>query len=65
LILLHSDGRESTCHGEVWFFVDEGSVVIATGKDRWKTRALRSGRDRARIWADGSCVLIRYTPISA
>jgi len=45
--------------------VDEGSVVIATGKDRWKTRALRSGRDRARIWADGSCVLIRYTPISA
>jgi len=47
---LHSDGRESSCHGEVWYCVDEGGVLIGTGKDGWKARALGSGRDEARIW---------------
>jgi hypothetical protein len=47
---LHADGRESSCHGEVWFFEDRGSVVIVTAKDRWKARALRTGRHRARLW---------------
>ena len=29
---------------------DQGSVVLATASKSWKARALRSGRDRARIW---------------
>jgi hypothetical protein len=47
---LQANGSESRCHGEVWYFVDGGHVVIATGSDRWKSRALKKGRDRARIW---------------
>jgi hypothetical protein len=47
---LNPDGKESRCHGEVWYFVDGDDVVIATAVDRWKARAVRSGRDRARIW---------------
>ena len=47
---LLSDGRESRCHGEVWFFFDEGDVVICTGRTTWKGRALEGGKDRARIW---------------
>lgn len=47
---LHRDGRESSCHGEVWFFWDRGSVLISTATKTWKARALNSGRDRARIW---------------
>ncbi len=47
---LLADGSESRCHGEVWFFGDGEDVVVATGKDAWKARALRGGLDRARIW---------------
>ncbi len=47
---LLADGRESSCHGEVWYFVDGGDVVLATASDGWKARALASGRDRARLW---------------
>ena len=47
---LRSDGRESRCHGEVWFFEDAGDVVIGTGRDRWKGRAVAAGLDRARVW---------------
>jgi hypothetical protein len=47
---LKADGSESSCHGEVWFTFDEGDVLIATGSDRWKTRALDKGWSRARIW---------------
>lgn len=47
---LAKDGRESRCHGEVWFFVDAGDVVIATGAKTWKARAIAAGRDRARVW---------------
>lgn len=43
-------GDESRCHGEVWFFVDQGDVVIFASKDSWKARALSLGRNRARIW---------------
>ncbi len=32
---LLADGKESRCHGEVWFFFDGGDVVIATSKDSW------------------------------
>jgi hypothetical protein len=47
---LRSDGSESTCHAEVWFGWIEGAVVLITGADRWKSRALARGLDRARIW---------------
>jgi hypothetical protein len=47
---LLADGRESRCHGEVWYFADGGDAVLATSRDGWKARALRRGRDRARLW---------------
>jgi hypothetical protein len=47
---LVSGGRESTCHAEVWFAWLDGSVVLITGSERWKARALTRGFDRARIW---------------
>ncbi len=47
---LLKDGSESRCHGEVWFFVDGGDVVLATATKTWKARAVQAGRDRARIW---------------
>lgn len=47
---LLADGAESTCHGEVWFGWIDGSVLVITGAERWKSRALKQGLDRARIW---------------
>ncbi|MFP6640439.1 MAG: hypothetical protein VCC04_09365 [Myxococcota bacterium] len=47
---LLAGGGESRCHGEVWFFDDEGDVVIFASKESWKVRALALGRDQARIW---------------
>jgi hypothetical protein len=47
---LRPSGRESSCHGEVWFFEDRGDVVIITGNDAWKARALRQGWAEARLW---------------
>ena len=47
---LRSDGRESTCHGEVWFGWIDGAVIVITGSTRWKARSLTVGLDRARIW---------------
>jgi hypothetical protein len=47
---IRSDGRESKCHGEVWFTFDQGDVLICTSRTTWKAKALEAGRDRARIW---------------
>src|SRR5262247_3112229 len=47
---LKKDGAESRCHGEVWFFLDQGDVVLATSVSSWKARALGLGRKQARIW---------------
>ena len=47
---LRSDGRESTCHGEVWFAWLDGAVVVNTATTTWKARSLQRGLDRARIW---------------
>ena len=47
---LRADGRESRCHGEVWYFWDRGAVVIATATGGWKVRAVKGGKDKARIW---------------
>lgn len=47
---LRSNGNESTCHGEVWFGWLDDRVVVITGTERWKARALGRGLDRAQIW---------------
>ncbi len=47
---LKPDGGESTCHGEVWFTTQDEDVLLATGNDTWKARALARGWTRARIW---------------
>jgi hypothetical protein len=47
---LRSDGRESTCHGEVWYAWLDGAVVVNTAAKTWKSRSLKRGLDRARIW---------------
>lgn len=47
---LLGNGQESTCHGEVWYGWIDGGVVIITGSDRWKARAIDRELDKARIW---------------
>jgi hypothetical protein len=49
---LRSDGNESQCHAEVWYFWDAQtrSVVLATGSETWKAKAVERGLDRARLW---------------
>lgn len=47
---LLGDGKESTCHGEVWYGWLDGAVVITAASDRWKARAIDRGLDTARIW---------------
>jgi len=47
---LKSDGRESSCHAEVWYFWDRDAVVIATATKGWKARAVKGGKDKARLW---------------
>src|SRR5262249_45374623 len=39
---LKKDGKESQCHGEVWYFFDKGDVVIGTATKGWKTRAVKA-----------------------
>jgi len=48
---INSNGRESRCHGEVWFGFIDDSVVLITSTQSWKVRALVRGRNRARVWA--------------
>jgi hypothetical protein len=47
---LRRDGRESTCHGEVWYGWLDGSVLLTTAKRSWKARSAEGGLDRARLW---------------
>ncbi len=47
---LRSNGRESTCHGEVWYAWLDDTVVLITASTTWKGRALARGLDGARIW---------------
>ena len=50
---LHRDGRESTCHAEVWYGWLDDAVVLITSKDSWKARSVTRGLDRARLWVGG------------
>lgn len=47
---LKSNGDESECHGEVWYAWLDGAVVVTVPTDRWKSRSIDRGLDRARIW---------------
>ena len=47
---LRSDGRASTCHGEVWFAWLDGAVLTTTSAKSWKSIAFGKGLDRARVW---------------
>jgi len=45
-----ADGRESTCHGEVWFVHRNREIFVITKSDAWRAEALRRGLRRAAIW---------------
>lgn len=45
-----SNGKESRCHGEVWFAWIDSRIVIVTARDSWKYRALAAGLDKAYLW---------------
>lgn len=47
---LRSNGQESRCHSEVWYGWLDGAVVVITARKSWKTRAMRLGLTRTRIW---------------
>lgn len=45
-----SGGRESACHGEVWFVHHAQEVFVVTQHDAWRAEAVRRGFTRAKIW---------------
>ncbi len=45
-----TNGKESRCHGEVWFAWIDNRIVIVTARDSWKYKALASGLNKAFIW---------------
>lgn len=47
---LLGDGRESACHGEVWFVNHNKEIFVVTASDAWRAEALRRGHKRAAIW---------------
>ena len=47
---LKSNGEESNCHGEVWYYVDRGDVLVGSAASTWKVKAVNSGLNQARVW---------------
>ena len=45
-----SGGRESACHGEVWFVHHQKEIFVITQSDTWRAVAVRRGFKRAKIW---------------
>jgi hypothetical protein len=45
-----SDGKESACHAEVWFYADGADLLVVTKQELWRSQAIERGLDRARIW---------------
>ena len=45
-----SGGRESACHGEVWFVQHQKEIFVITPADTWRAEAVRRGFKRAKIW---------------
>jgi len=44
------NGKESSCHAELWYAWIDDSVVVTVARDRWKAIALEKGLNGARIW---------------
>jgi hypothetical protein len=47
---LQANGKESSCHAELWYAWLDASVVVIVSSDRWKATAVARGLDRARVW---------------
>ncbi len=47
---LKSNGEESSCHAEVWFYADDADLLVVTKPELWRSQAIKRGLDRARIW---------------
>jgi hypothetical protein len=47
---IKSDGKESACHAEVWFYADGADLLVVTKQELWRSQAVKRGLDRARIW---------------
>ncbi|MBC8188002.1 MAG: hypothetical protein H8E78_07330 [Proteobacteria bacterium] len=47
---IRTNGKESTCHAELWYAWLDDSIIVTVAADRWKATALDKGLDRARIW---------------
>lgn len=45
-----SNGKESSCHGEVWFVHHEKEIFVVTQHDAWRAQAVRQGLNTAAIW---------------
>ena len=45
-----TDGRESTCHGEVWFVQHAEHIFVCTQAAAWRAEAVRRGLTRAKVW---------------
>ena len=45
-----SDGKDSACHGEVWFVHHDREIFVVTQSNAWRAEATRRGFNRARIW---------------
>ena len=44
------NGKESSCHAELWYAWIDDSVMVTVARDRWKAIALEKGLNGARIW---------------
>jgi hypothetical protein len=47
---IRSDGKESSCHAEVWFHAEAADLLVVTKPELWRSQAVKRGLDRARIW---------------
>ncbi|MFT4583565.1 MAG: hypothetical protein ACI915_003191 [Gammaproteobacteria bacterium] len=45
-----SGGKESACHGEVWFVHHDQEIFVVTQADAWRAEATRQGFNKAKIW---------------
>jgi hypothetical protein len=43
-------GKESVCHGEVWFIHHNHEIFVVTQSNAWRAEATRRGFKRAKIW---------------
>jgi hypothetical protein len=47
---LRSDGANSECRAEIWFVPAGDDLLICTPTDAWRSRSVRQGLGKARIW---------------